>query len=418
MDYITALAELGFEAEDGLTRDRVRRAYLRRLKQHPPEKDPDGFKRLRKAFERLKDAFPDEPPPIVATPEVVTAPEVVMQTAEVVAPVATPEPPAPQPRVPTSFAPLPSLAKLEPIRPLPSLLPHLLTLLAGGEAKRAIDEEARWRAGADDFRHVGTLDLARLELVRELLGVAEELPPPVLSALARALQSDDLSLARVELSTFRLTDAKTAGDANVLLFRRAPRIFKEIEGTLFVPTPLASPFLKDIDRILDESRQRLRTHLPRAKPQPSSAGMVYGGLAVVGLLLRLMIGSSSPSYSPPAFRPIEIPKIQMLDYKPEMLFIPPPGPKLMMRGDDPMAQLFESCRVLRTYSIASDGQKQAAALLEEAARKKSCREMRAAFNELKLQPSDGVELHKLYADQHIDAIERRVDDICKKKRGK
>lgn len=36
----------------------VRRTYLRLLKKHPPERDPEGFKRLREAYESVKDRGP------------------------------------------------------------------------------------------------------------------------------------------------------------------------------------------------------------------------------------------------------------------------------------------------------------------------------------------------------------------------
>lgn len=44
-----ALLGIGEEATD----KEVRRAYLRRLKKHPPERDPDGFQRIRNAYEQL-----------------------------------------------------------------------------------------------------------------------------------------------------------------------------------------------------------------------------------------------------------------------------------------------------------------------------------------------------------------------------
>ena len=45
---------LGLAAGEPVTHDQVRRAYLRRLRLHPPERDPEGFRRLREAFERME----------------------------------------------------------------------------------------------------------------------------------------------------------------------------------------------------------------------------------------------------------------------------------------------------------------------------------------------------------------------------
>jgi hypothetical protein len=45
---------LGLETGEPITHDRLRRAYLRRLRAHPPERDPEGFRQLREAFEALE----------------------------------------------------------------------------------------------------------------------------------------------------------------------------------------------------------------------------------------------------------------------------------------------------------------------------------------------------------------------------
>jgi hypothetical protein len=53
-DRRAALELLGLETGEPVTHDRLRRAYLRRLRAHPPERDPEGFQRLREAFEALE----------------------------------------------------------------------------------------------------------------------------------------------------------------------------------------------------------------------------------------------------------------------------------------------------------------------------------------------------------------------------
>jgi hypothetical protein len=49
---------LGFE--QGTAHDQLRRAYLRAVKKHPPERDPDGFRRVREAYELLDHLEADE----------------------------------------------------------------------------------------------------------------------------------------------------------------------------------------------------------------------------------------------------------------------------------------------------------------------------------------------------------------------
>lgn len=38
----------------GASADEIRQAYFTMVRQHPPERDPDAFKRIRDAYERLK----------------------------------------------------------------------------------------------------------------------------------------------------------------------------------------------------------------------------------------------------------------------------------------------------------------------------------------------------------------------------
>lgn len=42
--------------DEEATHDQVRRAYLRLVKVYKPERDPEGFRRLREAFERVESA--------------------------------------------------------------------------------------------------------------------------------------------------------------------------------------------------------------------------------------------------------------------------------------------------------------------------------------------------------------------------
>jgi hypothetical protein len=54
MDSDRALDTLGVTR--GVSAEEVRRAYLRQIKQHPPERDPEGFQLAREAYELLKGA--------------------------------------------------------------------------------------------------------------------------------------------------------------------------------------------------------------------------------------------------------------------------------------------------------------------------------------------------------------------------
>jgi hypothetical protein len=52
-----ALELLGVGQLEGVSRDELRRAYLRAVKAHPPERDADGFREVREAYELLQGAL-------------------------------------------------------------------------------------------------------------------------------------------------------------------------------------------------------------------------------------------------------------------------------------------------------------------------------------------------------------------------
>ncbi|RKG91940.1 hypothetical protein [Corallococcus terminator] len=73
MDFEEALQELGVDADPG--GDTVRRAYLRRLKTRKPETDPEGFARLRQAYETVLAAREGREGPRTEAESLAPAPE-------------------------------------------------------------------------------------------------------------------------------------------------------------------------------------------------------------------------------------------------------------------------------------------------------------------------------------------------------
>lgn len=43
------------EIDDGADAGEVRHAYLEAVRRHPPDRDPEGFQRVREAYETLRD---------------------------------------------------------------------------------------------------------------------------------------------------------------------------------------------------------------------------------------------------------------------------------------------------------------------------------------------------------------------------
>lgn len=217
-----ALDELGLDDADGLTRDRLRRTYLRCLRQHPPEKDPDGFARLRAAFELVERYL-----------------EVVAAGGE-----AGPVDGAPADETAIDEAPADAVAPIPDLPPPASLRAHVVELLRlldamDVEAARACDRG--WRADhAADARDDGDGVAAHYLLVRELIAAADDLPTAVVRPLVVAIGESDVSGACADLNTFRLRDRTYARHADAVLRLRAPTIHAAIAGRLYQPPPPAS----------------------------------------------------------------------------------------------------------------------------------------------------------------------------------
>jgi hypothetical protein len=266
MDYRTALELLGLDASEELTRDRLRRTYLRRLRDYPPERDPEGFRRLREAFERLEPMVRDvalpveilrlprafEPPmttsiaeapnsPIAAAPFAPPGP-IAPLTPEAPAPVeATTPPAAPEP---PQFVVMAEQATespehlAEPGEPpedmtLDALVDQLLEMLERGSVTPASELAERWRERSiDDHRMTGAGTARRWALTRDLLGVAVVLPSSILRALAHAIAANDFDTARPVLELYRMHNPDSARDLDRHLFKRAKTIYQLVGGVL------------------------------------------------------------------------------------------------------------------------------------------------------------------------------------------
>ena len=54
MEVTEAVEILGLDEHNLLGAEQLKRSYLRKVRQHPPERDPDGFQRVRQAYELLQ----------------------------------------------------------------------------------------------------------------------------------------------------------------------------------------------------------------------------------------------------------------------------------------------------------------------------------------------------------------------------
>lgn len=128
MTLAEARAELGVDgSSDG---DAVRRAYLRALKQHKPERDPEGFQRVREAYDLLRGAMAFSAIDLTAAARArVDAPEPAVAGSQ-------PGPPAPPARDEGDDAESSTAGGDE-----------------GGDDAASPAEVEPWRALAQDYRH-------------------------------------------------------------------------------------------------------------------------------------------------------------------------------------------------------------------------------------------------------------------------
>lgn len=345
MTFEEALAELGIEDDAGP--DLARRAYLRLLKTRKPETDPQGFMRLREAYEQVKarlvwrDTFlrahaveearePEAAPIPESADEEPVAEEPVTEEQQHEA--KAPEPAVEEPRDEEQQheeqqheEPAPDLEKAEAllVMGLPEQAAHELARLFDQAAERshdaapAVSKALRLMlmlyakssataaaalgaslfqylcASGDEARAIRSVDAARWTILRELAALSPSFPDAVRAAVAGAAMAGDLGEARPELAALQRRRPGPAAEAALLLRRRAPVIAAAVADTLDPPAPPS----------------------PRAVSTTAGRwGWAFGAVAIglVRLLMMFARPSSSPSryepsrYTPPSYDPAAI----------------------------------------------------------------------------------------------------------------
>jgi hypothetical protein len=344
-----AFAELGIDRD--ATADQARRAYLKLLKVRKPETDPQGFMRLREAYELAKEWLDNShfffraPFPVVERPAIAAEPEPPGQASSV------PEPPAPAEPAPAEPAPAePAPAEPAPADDAPAPLDDapedtheeeddddttsqddasFEDLLASGRHEEAAGALSRIFRVATTEMHGETpplYDALRLLVTlhaENALSAAADLHASVAAWLAASGQEAKLlrgeSAARWHLlrelaslpSTFpkmvrsAIARAMLVGDLGhargelEAIRRQTSSVTRAAAGILRAKAPNLAGALADV--------------LDPPPPKPASTGGGGQGSArgawwvialVVGLLrVVLMVGrtSSTPTYNPPSF---------------------------------------------------------------------------------------------------------------------
>jgi hypothetical protein len=204
VDSKQALAELGLEAP--ASTEAIRRAYLRSVRKHPPERDPEGFRRVRQAYELLRDrpwlwggtlesdAAGSDPVPAASALSASAEP------ATDVVPTPAQEPSSVEREHESAFFVVP---KDEPAAPLPWRdIQKTLQLLEDGKLAEARRLSEALDRRMTDFgmraREIGAYAIARWTLVGELLALEGAVSEGLIRALAAGVRSGDFEEADIQ----------------------------------------------------------------------------------------------------------------------------------------------------------------------------------------------------------------------------
>lgn len=194
MTHDEALRELGLDA--GATPDQIRRAYARGVKTRKPEVDPDGFRRLREAYE-VAAGRGETAAPVTETVSAVETGE----TGE------------------------PGEAR-EPGEPILDALVFLLHLQADGKVEESREALGRLRTGIEarggEISVFGDTQRQLLwSLTQEMVALPESFPLAARQAFARALLARNPAVAEADLRALAANDPSQADKAVSQLRRSA-----------------------------------------------------------------------------------------------------------------------------------------------------------------------------------------------------
>jgi len=257
-----ALRELGLDAE--ATPDQIRRAYARGVKTRKPEVAPDGFRRLREAYE------------IAAQRRGQTIESQEQEEAEDAEDAGQPE------DVEGEVGPSGAQGSGSGSPPLVDALRHLLELQANGEVTESREALGRLRTQVEAWG--GEISLFSKEqmqllwsLTQEMVALPEIFPMAVRQAFARALLAGDPAAAEPDLRALAESDP---GLADKALFQlRLSKGLGNIFRSMLLPAHTTPP-------------------LPVwSKTNQSSTWMILWAILIVGLIATHCPNSASPSES-------------------------------------------------------------------------------------------------------------------------
>ncbi len=318
---------------------------------------------------------------------------------------------------------MPAPKPAEPPMPFEKLLKQLISQLEDGNINAAFAIEEDWREAGGK----GVASDKQWQLVQELLGVASELPVPVVKALAFGIAANDFTASWPALDDFKKADPKAASAAHGLLALRARRLFDGTANKLYTAPP-ARP---------DYYANYVPPSVTRSSSGMSGWRVVSLGAVVLSAILRIAASSSHSSYEY-NYHPIELPPLPQYDpslytppsYDPSLYSgssygnyaLPnvPPAP-VAIGVDDTRETLLDDmiseAQSMNTYSLVPDAAIDKVQAFVDAGLDDQCPKMKTTFASLaKVKPvADDAEKATAFKEQ-LAAIKARLPIVCGKKK--
>lgn len=351
MEHREAMEVLGLEASALPTLDRLRRTYLKLVSQHPPERDPEGFKRLRAAFEIAR--------------------------SQISSPTSTPTP-APAPSTSRPPARASSIGPPDPkaaVRERERLVDTINALIQAGNVRGAIEVERRWRENPDN--DVPLDDPATLLCwvqMRELLAVVGRIDGAVLRALGAGVRIGHPEVAFPILDDLRARSWRATDQLCKVLAKDAPTIYARLGRPRY-----RRPAAMFVDR-----------HLALL--------VVAVTLVIAILVIAIRGGPKQPTEDRSEEQTAVVAHPRALDRSASTFTL--------------AAEILSSLEFLESPDVSSSEQQDAARSLGQCLLREDCRGVRVYAEHLEhAKPSADSDASAATAS-HIAAIRERVDVLC------
>ncbi|MBV8757137.1 MAG: hypothetical protein JO257_07685 [Deltaproteobacteria bacterium] len=316
---------------------------------------------------------------------------------------------------------MPAAKPAEPAMAFDKLLKTLIQQLEDGNVNAAFAIEEDWREAGGK----GEAANKQWQLTQELLGVASELPVPVVQALANGIAVGDFTASWPALDDFKKADPKAASAAHGLLALRARRLFDGTANKLYTAPPPRPDYYANY----------VPPSVTRSSSGMSGWRVVSLGAVVLSAILR--IAASSHNTYDYDYHPIELPPLPQYDpnlytppaYDPTLYtgsayanyVLPnvPPAPVAVEASDSRdvlLDDMISEAQSISTYSLVPDESMPKVQAFVDAGLDDQCGKMKTSFAALaKLKPvTDDAEKAAAFKQQ-VAAIKTRLPIVCGKK---